>query len=128
MFAKSRFWFVFLAVMIVGLMVASINVSSVSAGTNGQQLKVYVSPSHYKQTVQIEGFNQYGQWIKYPLQTCNKLAGVGGQGCDWTLTNGYWWIGKVRVTVRSAAGTFSCERSVPKVQWTSNWYQISCWG
>jgi len=114
--------------MVAGLTLAAISVSPAHAGTNGQQLKVYVSPSRYKQTVQIEGYNQYGYWVKYPLQTCNNIAGVGQQGCDWTLTNGWWWKDTVKVTVRSASGTFSCTKSVPKVQWTSNWYQISCWG
>lgn len=117
-----------LLAMVTGLMLASTHASPAYAGLNGQQLQVFVSPSHYKQTIQIEGYNQHGYWVKYPLQTCKDLAGGSGEGCMWTHTTGWWWNGTVRVTVKGAAGTFSCTKSVPKTQYTSNWYQFKCFG
>jgi hypothetical protein len=119
MFKKRGFLLALMAVAVLGLTLASTNISTVYAGTNGQQLGVYAGQWG---KVQIEGYNQNGYWVKYPLKTCPNLCN------PLIVTAGWWWKGAVKITVWGHFGISTpkvCNVSVPKV-WPASTYYVTC--
>ncbi len=116
--------FVLLAVMIA----AGIQPQSAPAGTNGQQLSIgtctEMAPRTFFYYVVVTGKNQFGQTVMW------KSDWKGGYrpGCKFDTTN-WWWVGTVKVTVKSSAGYLSSgpwtkSVTVPKTQ-MGDWYWVS---
>jgi hypothetical protein len=110
---------VLLKLLIVAVIVASLGTipsAPAYAGTNGQQLSVYVGAS--ATSITIEGRNQYNQWVTWTSST--KSFHTFG-------TTNWWWKGTVTITVFfGGSSRRTCSANVPTSQWFNDWYKVWC--
>lgn len=92
MFRKSAMLIVLMVVLLITL-VAS-NPSRAEAGTNGQQINVFVSCPYAPvlAEVRVRGYNQRGQYVTWSSRPNSKSV----------VTYGWWWVGKVDIDYRYA--------------------------
>lgn len=117
-----------LSVLLAVMIAAGVQPQSVSAGTNGQQLSIgtctEMGPRTFFYYVVVTGKNQRGQTVTWKSDWNGRYR----IGCKFDTTN-WWWIGTVKVTVKSSAGYLSSgpwtkSVTVPKTQ-MGDWYWVS---
>ncbi len=89
-----------------------------AAGSNGQQVSVNAPWfTLLEEVYYVTGTNQNGHvvtWYKAGPTTRAR-------------TDGWWWVGQITVKVRvNGRGWVTCIGNVPKSQWFSDWYGITC--
>lgn len=115
---KHRGFVVFALILLVGLVFGLARVDSAAAGSNGQQLRIFVGCTWG--SVTVTGKNQYGQTATWRATNtsfipCTRLN---------VSTSGWWWVGNVTIT--RTVPTKTCVVYVPKSQ-IGDWVNTSCW-
>jgi len=115
-----RLAFVLLLGLVVTL-IGTVQVPSVNAGTNGQQLGItYYAGAGRPTRITVQGTNQYGAqatWFK-DVPPSSKPATV--------ITSGWYWKGTVLITYGVAAYVYrTCSPTVPSF-WAFNVYYVQC--
>lgn len=128
---------IFLASVFIVFVLSAVLVQPAAAGTNGQQIFVYMpskafwTPYNYPgyKTVTISGGNQENfyldpvtkLWYGRPTTKTYNVNGLYG-----IITTGYWWKGPVRIDiVFTNLRKTSCWASVP-FSMSGNTYEINC--
>lgn len=105
----------------VGLLATPLLLMSepVSAGSNGQQVKVDIGWGRAGRTVTVSGYNQNGQYVRWTGTTNSWGAAE---------THGWWWKGNASVQVHPKWPSWgkTCGANVPINQSWSNWFTITC--
>ncbi len=101
----------FLVLVITLLVLSMMPTQSVSAGSKGQQIKLF-GETGMLLNVTIKGTNQDG------IPTTKKVSAVGNHAT--VAIPGYWWVGKITVSYTYNNKSYTCTGSIPKTQ-KSDW-------